>query len=256
MTRAAVGRTLPGGRSSPDGAVLGYFVRAELPLHSLVFLLPLIVLYELGSRFVVAASDPHHSEQRIIAFTLMRDFFNLFGATGKYLPALAVVGILFAWHLARGDSWKIDPSTLLGMAAESVLLAIPLICLGIAMVRYVPLAGSEWLDRVASAVIMSVGAGIYEELVFRLIAFTLLSLILIDVLGVGRTRAYLLMVVISSLLFAGYHYLGDEPFSGRIFAFRTLAGAFFSLVFAFRGFGITAGTHTAYDILLVLIRDV
>jgi hypothetical protein len=255
MTRAALGRTLPRRGAKTDGPVLGYFTRSELPLASLAFLLPLIVLYELGSRYVVAAGDPQHSEHRIIAFTMMRDFFNLFGATGKYLPAMAVIGILFTWHLARGDSWRIDAPTLLGMSAESIVLAFPLIGIGLAIVRYMPLAGGFWSERATAAIIMSVGAGIYEELVFRLVCFTLLNLLLIDVLGMRRFGGYLLIVLISSLLFAGYHYLGKEVFSWKVFVFRTVAGAYFSLVFAFRGFGITAGTHSAYDVLLVLIRS-
>jgi membrane protease YdiL (CAAX protease family) len=62
------------------------------------------------------------------------------------------------------------------------------------------------------------------------------------------------MVVSSSLLFSLYHYLGHEQFDLRTFAFRTAAGAYFGAVFIFRGFGITAGTHAAYDIYIVALR--
>jgi hypothetical protein len=62
------------------------------------------------------------------------------------------------------------------------------------------------------------------------------------------------MVSISSLLFAGYHYLGSEPFIWQTFAFRTAAGLYFGVIFVFRGFGITAGSHAAYDVLIVLLR--
>src|SRR4051812_25194550 len=78
-----------------SSSATGYFEQSALPLASLVFLAPLIVLYELGTRWY--ASDPvSHVEQRIIAFSLMQQFFSLFGATGKYLPAAAVVAILLA----------------------------------------------------------------------------------------------------------------------------------------------------------------
>jgi membrane protease YdiL (CAAX protease family) len=102
--------------------------------------------------------------------------------------------------------------------------------------------------------VLSVGAGIYEELVFRLAAFTVLNLLLLDVLGMRRFWAHLLIVAASSLLFASYHYLGDEAFHWRTFAFRTLAGAYFGLIFVLRGYGITAGTHAAYDLLIVSLR--
>jgi len=82
----------------------GYFQRAEAPLTSLLFLLPLIVIYELGTRYI--SYSTHTGEQRIIAYSLLQQFFALFGATGRYLPALAVVGILMTWHIARHDPWE------------------------------------------------------------------------------------------------------------------------------------------------------
>jgi membrane protease YdiL (CAAX protease family) len=62
------------------------------------------------------------------------------------------------------------------------------------------------------------------------------------------------MVGISSILFAAYHYLGQEAFHWRTFAFRTAAGAYFGAIFVLRGFGVTAGAHAAYDVILVLMR--
>jgi CAAX prenyl protease-like protein len=62
------------------------------------------------------------------------------------------------------------------------------------------------------------------------------------------------MVLISSLLFAGYHYLGSEHFIWQTFVFRTAAGLYFGAIFVFRGFGITAGSHAAYDVMIVLLR--
>jgi membrane protease YdiL (CAAX protease family) len=55
--------------------------------------------------------------------------------------------------------------------------------------------------------------------------------------------------------FAGAHHLGTlgEPFQWYAFLFRTMAGAFFAALFIYRGFGIAAGTHAAYDMLVGLI---
>ena len=231
----------------------GYFQRSELPLPSLAFLLPFLVIYELGTSYF--AWDPvRHSEQRIIAFNLLQQFFHLFGASGRYLPALAVVGILLAWHIARGDRWQIEVKHLAAMLCESALLAVPLIALGFAAARFLPLFAIHYPPP--NMLVLSVGAGIYEELVFRLISFTVLSFLFIDVLEVRRGWAYLLIVVVSSFLFSLYHYLGNEPFQMRSFAFRTLAGFYFGAVFVFRGFGITAGSHAAYDLIVVLLRCV
>jgi hypothetical protein len=228
-----------------------YFEQSTLPLTSLIFLAPLIVIYELGTRWY--ASDPvSHVEQRIIAFSLMQQFFAMFGATGKYLPAAAVVAILLAWHIARNDSWVANVGHLFGMLIESAMYAIPLRALALAFSHYLPLYTSP--DRARALLVLFVGAGIYEELVFRLIAFTVMSFILIDLLKMPKTKAFLLMVLISSIAFSAYHYLGSEQFDARTFAFRTLAGIYFALIFVWRGFGITAGAHTAYDISTIAFR--
>src|SRR3954447_11223374 len=92
LSEAAASSSSSKKRSSGGGSDLpasSYFRRSELPLTSLAFLLPLMILYELGTR--AFTFDPvHQTEQRIIAFNLMQRFFLLFGATGRYMPAVAV----------------------------------------------------------------------------------------------------------------------------------------------------------------------
>jgi membrane protease YdiL (CAAX protease family) len=256
-SRAGVGGSAKGdNRAKAGGAkagpifnsktIDGYFRRSELPLHSLAFLLPMLVLFELGTYF--HPSDP-------IAFRMLQIFFLQLGATGRFLPALLLVGILVSWHLIRRDPWRVRVETLWGMALESVLLSLPLIALGLSFARWhihVPLYGNgeAWRDNT----ILSLGAGLYEELVFRLILMTLLVVILGDFLRMPGFWPGLLMVVISSVLFSMYHYLGHETFQWRSFAFRTVAGLYFAALFLTRGFGITCGCHISYDILVVAMQ--
>ena len=56
------------------------------------------------------------------------------------------------------------------------------------------------------------------------VATEALSLLFVDVMKIHRFPAYLLIVAISSLGFAAYHYLGAEAFNWRTFVFRTVAG--------------------------------
>jgi membrane protease YdiL (CAAX protease family) len=253
MSRAASARpdAQPASRSLPRG----YLKRSEMPLAALVFLLPFIILYEVGTRHF--AFDPaHQTEQRIIAFNLMQQFFNLFGATGRYMPPLAVVGILLSVHIARNDPWKVTPGTLFGMAIEGAAWGLPLLVIGTISARflshYLPLMTGEGNWR--TLFVLSLGAGIYEEMVFRLVALTLLHLLFIDVLRLKKGRSYLLMVLGSSLAFAFYHYLGSESFTWRSLVFRTVAGVYFAGLFLVRGFGVTAFSHSCYDILVVTLR--
>lgn len=229
-----------------------YWTQSQLPLTCLAFLLTPIVIYELGTRYL--------TRQEIIASRLLQDFFNFFSATGPHLPALAVVGILLAMHIARNDRWVVTPRVLGLMALESLLLALPVIGISMLASHYIPhlpLVSSKVAMSTgptkAAMIVLSCGAGIYEELVFRLIAFTLLNVLIVDLFQTRKQLSALLIVAIPAVLFSIYHYLGYEHFTFRSFVFRTLAGIYFGIVFLFRGFGITAGSHAAYDILIVLL---
>ena len=48
-----------------------------------------------------------------------------------------------------------------------------------------------------------------------------------------------------------YHYLGPETFTWKTCLFRTLAGIYFGGIFICRGFGVTAGCHAIYDIMIL-----
>jgi hypothetical protein len=231
-----------------------YFWSSELPLTGLLFLLPMLVFYEIGTHYYT--SDwARQTETRVLAFTMTRRFMELFGATGRYLPSLAVVGILLAWHIARRDQWRLRFGVAMGMIIESALLAFPLVALSRVVGQYLPLfAATEapW----QGGVVFAIGAGVYEELIFRLAAFTLLNIILVDLLRLEKLPAYLLILVASSLLFASYHYWSplSSPFRWSDYVFRAAAGIYFGALFMARGFGVTAGCHAAYDIYYFVCR--
>jgi len=252
------------GSVDEDARGVGYLEHSSSPLVSLAFVAPLILIYELGTR-TAASPNPAGSAtpQHVIAFSLLQQFFGLFGATGRSLPALAVVGILLAWHIARKDRWRVRWQTLGGIAIEGSLLSLPLLALSVLvahLLRMVPLAASNshpalGMSRVPTddLLILCLGAGIYEELVFRLIVLTVMTLVVKDLLQFPAKPATLLVVLLSAVMFSGYHYLGPEVFRWRTFAFRTLAGIYFGALFLTRGFGVTAATHAAYDILVLLV---
>lgn len=242
----STGQTAAGGRGDA-----GYFRLAERPLQSLLFILPILIAYEAGTR-LLASSTEGSAHTQIVAFTLMQRFFVMVGATDAMLPALAVVVVLLAWHIARKDPWTLHPGVAVGMAVESALLAVPLLGLGFAVANHLPLWRVD--SETTNLIVLSLGAGVYEEAVFRLGALTLINLLLCDVLGVSARTGVVLSVIASSVLFAVYHYWGTEAFAWRSMVFRTAAGAYFAILFLTRGFGVTAGSHAAYDILIVGMR--
>jgi hypothetical protein len=243
-------RALP----NPDAAIASagkrinsYLKQSELPLHSLVFLLPAMVLFELGISF--HPSDP-------IAFRLLQIFFRQAGATGRFVPLLSVVAILLTWHIVRKDPWEIRFETLWGMLLESLLLALPLMALGISVSRWrihIPLAANTQLWE--NNAVLSLGAGVYEEFVFRMGLMTLISILAADIFKLNKWLSNLLMVSASAVLFSLYHYLGAETFQLQSFVFRTAAGVYFGVLFLTRGFGVTCGCHIAYDIMVVTLQS-
>jgi len=71
--------------------------------------------------------------------------------------------------------------------------------------------------------------------------------------GAGRVSSALLASVIAALAFSTFHFL-SEAFEPITFIFRTFAGMVFAGFFFLRGFGITAGTHAFFNVILSLLR--
>jgi membrane protease YdiL (CAAX protease family) len=101
------------------------------------------------------------------------------------------------------------------------------------------------------------GAGIYEEVLFRLLLLSALR-------WLGRQAelpawgALALAGLVSALLFSLAHHVGlqGEVFDAQVFLFRTLAGLYFAALYLCRGFGIAVGAHAGYDVLVGLMLDV
>jgi hypothetical protein len=234
-----------------------YADRTHWPLQCLIFITPLLLFYQVATvvRPWITATD--QAPTHVVAFVLLLRFFQLFGAAGTILPALAVVAILLGWHVARKDKWEFDPGLYGGMAAESVLWALPIFVIGLALVRHSPMqagvvraTGPEALPW-QTEVVLSIGAGIYEELLFRLIAIILLNIVLVDIFELKAQTAIPLILILSAVLFAAYHYLGAETFNAGTFLFRTGTGIYLAGIFVYRGFGIAVGAHAIYDLMVV-----
>ncbi len=234
---------------SPRGS--GYFHRTQRPLHCLVFLLPWLIVFEAGMLWR-HATEPGRPIPALVAWKVIEHFIELLGASGIYFPGLLLVAILLGWHLVARHPWAIDKPTLAGMLGESIIWAVPLYAFNsfIQQARRGAIE-SRWVDDI----ILSIGAGIYEELVFRLIAITLLSIILIDVFSLNRNATMVFIFFASAALFAAHHHrpFGNEPFDSAKFLFRTAAGLYLTAIFVFRGFGIAAGAHAVYDIFVVTL---
>jgi hypothetical protein len=231
-----------------------YFHLVHRPLQCLIFISPLLIFYQIAS-IMLPLRAGGAAGGGLIAFQLMLNFFAFFGAFGNVLPLLSVVAILLCWHLARKDPWSFDPPLYAGMAAESLIWGVPFFIIGMAVLQHLPApaaAAAHNLLPWRTEVVLSVGAGIYEELLFRLIAINLLVMLLIDAFEMKPASAMPFIIVGSAVLFSLYHYLGAEHFAWDTFAFRTALGVYLAGVYVYRGFGIAVGAHTVYDLVYTL----
>jgi len=276
-----------------------YLERTSRPIYAVIFLLPFIIFYELGT-ILINTDVLNQSQVRVVAFVWLQNFLEYLGTGSKLAwaaPPLTVVVILIALQLASRKRWWCNPDDILPMAVECILLTMPLIVLSLLLntadggdvrpydssAMHVQAELPHCLtraadDRLSEAVepgngtaqsksmladiVTGIGAGIYEELVFRLILICALMVLFQDVLRFDRTNAIILAVLISAALFSAHHHIHfvdgqlnqRDPFNWMEFAFRTIAGIYFAVLFAFRGFGVTAGTHAFYDIIATIIN--
>ncbi|MFM7057134.1 MAG: type II CAAX prenyl endopeptidase Rce1 family protein [Planctomycetota bacterium] len=231
-----------------------YWADARSPLASLCFLLPWLAIYEAG---IYLASRESVTSIRNGADYWMRTLLAHAGAGHLVLPALVVAGLL-AWHCAGRHPWRLRAETQLGMLAESLLLAIGLVALGRLhqMLFDLHLTGASQppLAIMTPATVQAVtyvGAGVYEEVLFRLCLIPAACLIFRLFEFPGRLAA-IMATLTTSFLFAIAHHIGPaaDAFNLFSFSFRAAAGVFFAAVFLLRGFGITVGAHAAYDLLV------
>jgi len=259
-----------------------YLERTTRPLYAIVFLLPFIVFYEIGT-FLINTDVLNQSQVRVVAFVWLQHLLEYLGTSDRIAwvaPPLVVIVILIGLQLASRKPWYFCFGDYTPMVLECTLLAVPLIILslffnspvvveqgsdlaGAALSVVSPLArGPEATHSLMANIVTGVGAGIYEELVFRLILICVLMVLFQDLVGLNHQNAIVLSVLISAALFSAHHHIvfingqlgRSAPFNWTEFGFRTMAGVYFAVLFALRGFGITAGTHAFYDIIATVIN--
>ena len=251
------------GEQAAPGGGPSYWALTRGPLPCLAFILPILLAYELGVYWLGGSAA---EALRTGADAWVRHGLKAVGLTDRWLLPLGLAIGLLIWQAVKPQAWKFSLSTLLGMGLESLLLAVALVGLSkvldlgfTALERAGPpvLATSPdpgagtGVGAPATALVGFLGAGLYEETLFRLLLIPLFFTVL-RVLQAPQVLASSMAVTASALLFSLAHHAGTpgEAFTWFAFIFRWLAGVYFAWVFVVRGFGVAVGTHTAYDVLV------
>jgi hypothetical protein len=239
-----------------------YWQDSRSPRYSLLFAVPLLGLYE-----ALVAILPR-SETRGIrngADVLLESFFSFIAGThGPLLFGAVLVGVggwLFVRD-ARVHGWRLRAWLFGAMFTEALILALAL-GLVVGVVTAQVLGATHLLAMVQverfdiwTRLMVSLGAGLYEELLFRVLLVSGLFVLARDALHWRPRVAGVFAAVVGALLFSAFHYVGPygDPFAISSFTFRAIAGLALSAIYLLRGFGIDAWTHALYDLLLLFAR--
>jgi len=229
-----------------------YFDVTRSGTYGFLAALPLWLAYEI---LILMANSARLGEIRVSADIWIKRVLSSFGAAGMFGLGLAVLiaGIaVFYWE--RKKNLPIRPRYLFMMPLESAVYAIALgwfvgTAIGIVFAMAPPqMAQIDGPTQLA----LSLGAGLYEELVFRVLLVGVLFWLLRKFSD--KSVAYLSAALIGAAIFSAVHYVGPfgDPFTISSFAFRFLFGLMLNGLYILRGFGVVAWTHALYDVSIVV----
>jgi hypothetical protein len=241
-----------------------YFQAPRELRYSLLFAFPLLALYEGLSALLTQSA---FAGVRNGADVLLKSLFvGLGGRAGLAVFGVLLLGVgaWLVWRDQRARGGKLDSQVFLGMLGESIVYAAVFgqvtAVLTATLLRGAPLAVAmqEPLGALplGTQLVVSLGAGIYEELLFRVLLVS--GLLWVFKRLKWRTWASVTAaVVLSALIFSGFHYIGPygDPLAAPTFTFRAIAGLLLSGLYVARGFGVAAWTHALYDVGLALFSS-
>jgi hypothetical protein len=232
---------------------MSYLRSTRHPWPSLLFVLPLVIAYEAG---VAMLGGPHPENLRNGADNWLRVGLTRIGISWVWLPPAVLLALMMIWTWKRRHERPNEVIAILsGMVLESIAYAIGLWGISRALGPLLEQFGIELAagsaEPAVGQVITYLGAGIYEEALFRLILFSCL-VHLLRLMDVNALVSVLLAASASALLFSAAHHIGPygQPYSNYLFLFRLIAGLYFALLFQLRGFGIAVGAHACYNLMV------
>ena len=256
---AATGPSGPGGAPPEPARPHGYLASTRTPTYGFLAALPLFVLYEVG---VIAANGGSAAQIRVGADVWLKTLLASVGLIGWAALGGVVLMIGIGVFVAeRSRRPAIVPRYFGLLVAESLVYALVLAAIVGGTVGAL-FGRALWPAAMAQMAIpggygmqlaLSIGAGLYEELVFRVLLVGGLAWALRRVTGVSSGGALVVAALVGAAVFSAVHHLGPlgEPFTLAAFTFRFLFGLALNGVFLVRGFALAAWTHALYDVLVV-----
>ncbi len=222
------------------------------PLPTLVALLPLILVLEVA----LLRSGSELSASRILAHTHIGNVMHFFGLAPDVVmhgTGIAVIAILLVWHALTGQPWTIRLRDPIQVWFEGFIATAPLLAMAafLGTLDRVPLAAHAVAPiSTSDALLLAVGAGLSEELLFRMVGIGVLHWLLVDVCRWRAVTGTVVAIITSTVAFTFYHDPAQVPAAGTIFI--AAAGLYLGTVFMLRGFAVVVIAHAAYDAAVLL----
>jgi hypothetical protein len=225
-----------------------YFRKSSSPLYSFIITLPIFLIYELGIFWMrnIEFNYIQNGADILIEQIILKLGFDVIYVSS--IIFLFILLIIIYYQKRHFNSLRISRPYLGVMLLESMVYASILFFL----------MGNLYLmdastNDIYCNMILSLGAGIYEELIFRVLLIYISYQSIKFLFRLGKFSANFYAVILSAILFSLFHFIGVESFNQEAFAVRFIAGIFLASLYVQRGFGITAITHSFYDIFVIFL---
>ncbi|MEX0593150.1 MAG: CPBP family intramembrane glutamic endopeptidase [Balneolaceae bacterium] len=230
-----------------------YFRQSSQLLYSYLMAVPLLLLYEGLLRW---SSPDTELAVRVSVDVWFQTLIHWTGldALSVTLFLVAAAGLVILWR-DRSRIRSIKGRYLLWMVLESLFYALILAFLITMLLDALLMASVPHGVTKLQMFALSLGAGLYEELFFRVILVSLLVWLFRNVFK-KSWMVSLVAILLAALIFSSVHYMGayGDPWSLHSFLFRFLFAIALNILFLKRGFGIAAWTHALYDVMVLLFQ--
>ncbi len=198
------------------------------------------------------------------------------GSRANYIGITLAIGVAFAGVFAllgRGQAFR--TGKFVQIFFEGAVYAVAMRIGASFIVGKLPMAagGSAGAAAVGgdplTGLVMSLGAGFYEEIAFRAILFGLGAKLLVLLfakqkvnlvatgprLTLGAFGIMAVWAVAAAAVFSGVHYVGalGDSFALGSFVFRLVLGLALTLIYASRGFAAAVWAHALYDAWVLVL---
>ncbi len=223
-----------------------YFSLSRTLTASYVFVVPILAAHQAGL--------VKYENARNGTMPIYDELFDKVNWAGAVVFNMLLLSLLFFAIYRTRDERKHLPGMYAWMFFEATVWAAALYVISILLQPYL-LVIEPWWDVVGHNLTVAIGAGIFEEFLFRFLLLDGIATLFIRGLGAPRRFACGVAIVMSAGVFSFAHHaashIGSEEWNLGVFTIRALLGSLIGLLYCVRGLGIVVYTHALYNVAVL-----